>query len=1316
MASTPPPPPASPARARPLWLTTLALIVGPAVVAFVLVVGGGWWLWTTTAGLRATALVLSTFMPGITITGVEGSLASGFSVATFAVRLADTAVIIDDLAVEPKKDWTPFAARFEVERLAAHRVQIEWVSKPSTGKPPPESIGIPIDVRVTQARIGELAIGARDATPLVFRAVEFAGQANAETIDLARISGEFGRARAQGRVRLGALPPFTTDVEFELGTEWQERPVQAHLVATGSLHRLQLDLRSDDAVARARVSATLRVFDPVLVARLVADIDAFDPTVWLTDAPSMQLRAHADLSPIDRPGQALAIAGPFEVENRIPGAIDRDRVPLRSVQGTLTWAEDRLALVIARAEGMKGTASGELTWSSADGLAARLQFAGIDLEDLHSRAVPTRATGEFGYSVRNGEQRFSANARNTRGLALSAEAEATLRAQVLEVSKAQLRLGEGRADLRGRLELQGQRALQVAGSFSALDLAQAVRGVDTRLNGRFEVRGRLQTPLTGQLNFALSDSRIAGRPVSGRGLVTLAGRHFDADVDIQSATGRLVAAGGLGGGRELRLDLDAPDIESLLPGYRGRLTARVTLKGELEALRLTGSVDGADFVLPGDHRIERVEASFSGGQAASDPLALSVQVTGHTHPAGPDMSVARASLIGRGTTSGASFELNAATLAGQRARVLAHGGVERGAWRGMLDAAEVGAPLDLLMRTPAPLIVSFVELSLGPADFELRGTRFTAVEIVRVERRWRTGGFFAGLQPQVLDAQARAPRRVVRSGAGDRIPLTLAGRWQLEYVDAITGIAVIERTGGDIYSGIDGLNPIGVSDVGAALNVLDNRVTGNVYVRGRALGKVDAEIDAFIDPVAAGGRLLAQHRPFRVVVDATLPDLSWIGPLIGDSVQFNGSGTIKATIGGTPADPTASGSVRGQSLRLAWVDQGVRMENGTLDAVLEDGVLVINEWRFAGTPRVSPNDKRALEALATDRPFEVRAVGRIALSSLTGSIGITATQLPVLQRPDRWMVVTGAGGITLTPQAAELYAKVMVDSAYIDFSAQRAGRTLPADVTVVRQGEQRKPAEAPPLTVTLDLQANLGDRFYITGVGLEARLAGEVAVTGRTSQLRAEGSVRTVDGVYAGYGQRLKIERGIVTFQGPVDNPALNVLAIRSGLPVEVGVAIGGTALRPIVRLHSDPSMSDTEKLNWLVLGRPPGPSDGNDRALLSAAATALFSGQVDQASAGLMRSLGIDQITLQPGQSSGSLLPRETVAGRLRSSGSTAAADVVAVGKRINDDLYLSFEQALSGAEYFVALNYRLTRQLSLIARAGSTNALDLVYSLAFD
>jgi translocation and assembly module TamB len=191
-----------------------------------------------------------------------------------------------------------------------------------------------------------------------------------------------------------------------------------------------------------------------------------------------------------------------------------------------------------------------------------------------------------------------------------------------------------------------------------------------------------------------------------------------------------------------------------------------------------------------------------------------------------------------------------------------------------------------------------------------------------------------------------------------------------------------------------------------------------------------------------------------------------------------------------------------------------------------------------------------------------------------------------------------------------------------------------------------------------------------------------------------------------------------VTFSGPLENPALNVLAVRRNLPVEVGVQISGTALAPTVRLYSDTAMSDVEKLNWLVLGRPPGAGEGQDRAMLTAAASALFAGQSDSASSNVLRSLGLDEFGLRSGtQSASSLLPRETVAGTLRSGSSSAGSgDFVALGKRISDELYVTFEQALTGAEYYVALNYQLTRRLSLIARAGSTNALDLVYSLTFD
>jgi translocation and assembly module TamB len=607
--------------------------------------------------------------------------------------------------------------------------------------------------------------------------------------------------------------------------------------------------------------------------------------------------------------------------------------------------------------------------------------------------------------------------------------------------------------------------------------------------------------------------------------------------------------------------------------------------------------------------------------------------------------------------------------------------------------------------------------AIGPAQFELRAVQFSDVHVRLENGRWHTEGIFAGFQPQDFDPRTRTPRRAVRGTVVDRTPLTLGGRWQFDVGDAVTGIAVIERTGGDLYAGIGALTPIGISDIGIAVNILNNRATGNAYLRGTSLGSIDAVIDAWVEPMAGAGVQLAQTRPLRIDIDAKLPNLAWISPLVGDNVDFGGAAVARIRVSGTPEDPTASGTITGSALRLASVELGVRLENGVLDAELDEGVLVVNDLTFSGVPRGRPDERRAEASVNLEKPGQLHAIGRIALRSLTGSFGVRAEQLPILQRSDRWLVVSGRGGVTLTPTRVDITADLRADGAYINFDALRGPRQLPGDVVVVRAPTEQREQPRPPIAVNLEVKGDLGPRFYIKGAGLDARLAGQLTVEGRPGGLiLATGNVQTVDGQFASYGQRLQIERGIVTFQGALDNPALNVLAIRPGLPVEVGVAVGGTALQPLVRLHSSPSMPDIEKLNWLVLGQPLGGDTGQERALLTAAATALFAGQTDGAGGGVLRSLGIDEISLRPGRGAGSLMPRETVAGTLRTGSATAPSEVVAIGKRLTDDLYVTFEQAISGAEYYVALNYQITQRLSLIGRTGSTNALDLVYTFAFD
>jgi len=218
----------------------------------------------------------------------------------------------------------------------------------------------------------------------------------------------------------------------------------------------------------------------------------------------------------------------------------------------------------------------------------------------------------------------------------------------------------------------------------------------------------------------------------------------------------------------------------------------------------------------------------------------------------------------------------------------------------------------------------------------------------------------------------------------------------------------------------------------------------------------------------------------------------------------------------------------------------------------------------------------------------------------------------------------------------------------------------------------------------------------------------------------ATGTLEARDGTYESFGQRLAITRGRLNFQGPPEDPGLDVLAVRRGLPVEVGVTLTRTAANPLVRLHSDPPLPDYDTLSWLVLGRAADQTRG-DNIALAQAATALLSGSGEGLGTRLARQLGIDEISVRSTDStaSGSLLPHRSVAGSLRSdSGAvqSASGEIIAIGKRVNEALTITYEQAIAGTASFVQLSYRLSQRLSLVARAGTENALDLVYSITFD
>ena len=57
-----------------------------------------------------------------------------------------------------------------------------------------------------------------------------------------------------------------------------------------------------------------------------------------------------------------------------------------------------------------------------------------------------------------------------------------------------------------------------------------------------------------------------------------------------------------------------------------------------------------------------------------------------------------------------------------------------------------------------------------------------------------------------------------------------------------------------------------------------------------------------------------------------------------------------------------------------------------------------------------------------------------------------------------------------------------------------------------------------------------------------------------------------------------------------------------------------------------------------------------------------------------------------------------------------------VSVGKRISDQLYLTYEAGLSGAASTLYIFYDITRRFTLRGESGEATALDLIYSFDFD
>ncbi|MCY1213393.1 TamB, inner membrane protein subunit of TAM complex [compost metagenome] len=308
-------------------------------------------------------------------------------------------------------------------------------------------------------------------------------------------------------------------------------------------------------------------------------------------------------------------------------------------------------------------------------------------------------------------------------------------------------------------------------------------------------------------------------------------------------------------------------------------------------------------------------------------------------------------------------------------------------------------------------------------------------------------------------------------------------------------------------------------------------------------------------------------------------------------------------------------------------------------------------------------------------------------------------------------MVSGDASIANENKQIVIRGKFRVDRGLFDLPKAGAP-VLGDDVVVVRRKDQRavKTAATPVVPETkpaskfspvIDLTVDLGNDFRFRGAGADLMLGGQIGVKSEPLvPLKATGTVRVTDGTYEAFGRKLDIERGIINFNGPIDNPNMNIRAMRRNQEVEAGVEVTGTVRLPRVRLVSEPNVPDEDKLSWLMFGYgAESAGAGQQRQLggaaLGGAALGLIGGKAGK---GIVSHFGIDEFSIGP------------------STAGLNDQQVVSMGKAITDQISVGYEQSLTSASNVVKLTWQFSRRWSLIAKGGSINGLSVLFNRRFD
>lgn len=1227
-------------RRRRIVLGSVLALVVLSVLALVVLLGsetGSRWLFGR--------------IPGVQVDGFTGRLGGSWQAERLFWQQGERRVELE----APQLAWSPrclLSLTLCLDRVIAERVILTFPPSPEEETAPVPlqlpDLNLPLALRLGEVRVASLSLnGSEQASGLQLQA-QWAG----EGLRIERLSARRGDLALELRGSLTPRGDWPLVAEGNVALpEVGEQPWVLALRADGDLAgRLKLIADSSGYLA-AHLEGDLQPLAENLPLRARLTADGFKPTADLPDTlvlNAVELTADGNLAEgYEILGTARLPAEQSPIDLALQGRVDGNGARIDALE-LLATKTQRLVL------------NGSVDWRETLQAEARVDWRDFPWRRLYpivDEPPVVLKTLQAEVSYREGSYLGNFDA-SMEGPAGSFTLASPVSGDLQQVHLPSLRLvaGQGRAE--GQLSLGFADGIRWKTDLTLDDLDPAywLAELPGRLAGPLRSQGQWRDGRLGLDAELHLDGTLRGQPAQLQLSANGEGERWALGaLDVRLGPNRIQGAGQLEQRLQGYLKLDMPRLGSLWPGLSGALNGRLDVAGTLDKPQGQLHLKGQTMAFE-DKRLKAL--SVDARLDASQHGVLAADLQGIRLG---DNELGQLLLSGQGDRQRQQLELS---LDGPKLRThLALAGdwqtqAQGWSWRGQIrdGLVETGGQLWNLQR---------------PARLE----RLASGRIDLGAHCWQSGVASLCGEDQRLMPDPRIRYRL------RGFPLdSLAHWWPQDF-------AWQGELNADLELDLPASGPNGRIQIDASGGTFRLREAGE-----------------WLEFPYGQLRLDSQLRPQRVDTR-----LDFIGQRLGDL-------TLEARIDPRPAAKPLSGSfqLRGLDLSVArpFVPMVEQLEghlngNGTLSGSLQqpqiDGRIVLDGGQIGGGDLPTRFDDLRLQALIAGESLQLSGdwkSGEHGQGSLSGEMAwsddlvldlrVRGNRLAVVVDPYAELEVEPDMRIGMAGDRLALTGKVLVPRGAITVRELPPSTVKVSPDTVVVGAE--KPEAGQGMSVAMDIDVEVGqDKLTFSGFGLNAELAGYMHIG---DNLDARGELNLNNGRYRAYGQRLTIRRARLLFAGPIDQPYLDVEAIRRVEDVVAGLRLTGNAAAPRTEVFSEPVMSQEQALSYLVLGRPLG-GDQGDNNMLAQAALGLGLAGSSSITGGLAKNLGIENFQLE-------------------AEGSGNATSVVASGS-LTERLSLRYGVGVFEPANTIALRYQLTKRVFLEAASGLASSLDIFYKRDF-